>query len=336
MYPIRNNSRIFLSRQVLYHNRYGKFTTRFISLYKESPLNSSKHQVIDHDYDDFNQELSYRFFKAFKDDKPIDSAKLKSKDDVAEFVKQTGSFKKVSISATKNLKSPPSSYDLTMSSLLSANLHLGHSTSLWNPKTSPFIFGIRYGINIINLDYTLIYLRRACKVVKEISYNDGIILFINTRGGLFSKSVINAAKRCNQYQLTTRWLPGTITNSQQTLGHLIPKNENDIISKTFKPDLLVLLNPLENEIALEEARYGNIPTIGIVDTDFDPNKVTWPIPANDDSVRGVELLVGILSLAAKDDKRMKISTKESNSNFLITDVIEIVNITIVIGNSDHA
>ncbi|GBB86574.1 hypothetical protein RclHR1_00130015 [Rhizophagus clarus] len=258
MYPIRNNSRIFLSRQVLYHNRYGKFTTRFISLYKESPLN------------------------------------------IAEFVKQTGSFKKVSISATKNLKSPPSSYDLTMSSLLSANLHLGHSTSLWNPKTSPFIFGIRYGINIINLDYTLIYLRRACKVVKEISYNDGIILFINTRGGLFSKSVINAAKRCNQYQLTTRWLPGTITNSQQTLGHLIPKNENDIISKTFKPDLLVLLNPLENEIALEEARYGNIPTIGIVDTDFDPNKVTWPIPANDDSVRGVELLVGILSLAAKD------------------------------------
>ncbi|CAB4427586.1 unnamed protein product [Rhizophagus irregularis] len=298
---LRNNSRAFLS-QVLYHNRYGKFTisTRFISsLYKDLPLNSSKQQVIDHDYDDFKQELSYRFFKAF-DDKPIDSAKLKLKDDVPEFVKQTGSFKKVSISATKNLESPPSPYDLTMSSLLSANLHLGHSTSLWNPKTSPFIFGIRYGINIINLDYTLIYLRRACKVMKEISYNGGIILFINTRGGLFSRSVIKAAKRCNQYQLTTRWLPGTITNSQQTLGHLIPKNENDVISKTFKPDLLVLLNPLENEIALEEARYGNIPTIGIVDTDFDPSKVTWPIPANDDSVRGIELLAGILSLAARD------------------------------------
>lgn len=241
----------------------------------------------------------YRFFKAVND-KPIDSAKLKLKDDVPEFVKQTGSFKKVSISATKNLESPPSPYDLTMSSLLSANLHLGHSTSLWNPKTSPFIFGIRYGINIINLDYTLIYLRRACKAIKEISYNGGIILFINTRGGLFSNSAIKAAKRCNQYQLTTRWLPGTITNSQQTLGHLMPKDEHDVISKVFKPDLLVLLNPLENEIALEEARYGNIPTIGVIDTDFDPNKVTWPIPANDDSVRGIELLVGVLSLAAKD------------------------------------
>ncbi|CAB5381195.1 unnamed protein product [Rhizophagus irregularis] len=92
---LRNNSRAFLSR-VLYHNRYGKFTisTRFISsLYKDLPLNSSKQQVIDHDYDDFKQELSYRFFKAF-DDKPIDSAKLKLKDDVPEFVKQTGSFKK--------------------------------------------------------------------------------------------------------------------------------------------------------------------------------------------------------------------------------------------------
>ncbi|CAI2172384.1 1699_t:CDS:2 [Funneliformis geosporum] len=249
---------------------------------------------------DFKRELSSRFYKAI-DDNPINPAKFRLKnDDVPEFVKQTGSFKKIFNSATINLESPPSPYDLTLSSLLTANLHLGHSTSLWNPKTSPFIFGIRHGINIINLDYTLIYLRRACKAIKEISYNDGIILFINTRGGGFSNCVITAARRCNQYQLTTRWLPGTITNSQQILGTLIPKKEQDVISKVFKPDLIVLLNPSENEIVLEEAKQGNIPTIGIIDTDFDPNKVTWPIPANDDSVRGIELLVGVLSVAAKD------------------------------------
>ncbi|CAG8459419.1 5689_t:CDS:2 [Racocetra fulgida] len=201
---------------------------------------------------------------------------------------------------TTNNDNPPTPYDLTLASLLSAGLHIGHSKSLWNPKTSPFIFGIRHGISIINLDHTLIYLRRACKVTREISYRGGIILFINTRGGGFALATINAAKRCNQFQLTTRWLPGTITNSQQILGHLMPKEPNEILPKVFKPDLIILLNPLENTIVLEEAKHGNVPTIGIIDTDFDPQKVSWPIPANDDSVRGVELIAGVLSMAARD------------------------------------
>ncbi|CAG8502000.1 4815_t:CDS:2, partial [Dentiscutata heterogama] len=179
-------------------------------------------------------------------------------------------------------------------------LHIGHSKSLWNPNTSPFIFGIRHGISIINLEHTLIYLRRACKVTREISYRGGIILFVNTRGGGFARATINAAKRCKQFQLTTRWLPGTITNSQQILGHLMPKEPEELLPKVFKPDLIILLNPLENAIVLEEAKHGNVPTIGIVDTDFDPRKVSWPIPANDDSVRGVELIAGVLSVAARD------------------------------------
>ncbi|CAG8494456.1 14692_t:CDS:2 [Funneliformis mosseae] len=265
---LRNNTRTLIS----FNGKLNLPPTRTItSLLNNKNLNSKQEQQ-QREIIDFKQELSSRFYKAI-DDNPIDPAKFRLKDDVPGFVKQTGSFKKIFDSATKNLESPPSPYDLTLSSLLTANLHLGHSTSLWNPKTSPFIFGIRHGINIINLDYTLIYLRRACKAIKEISYNDGIILFINTRGGGFSNSIIKAARRCNQYQLTTRWLPGTITNSQQIL---------------------------ENEIVLEEARQGNVPTIGVIDTDFDPNKVTWPIPANDDSVRGIELLVGVLSVAAKD------------------------------------
>ncbi|CAG8693354.1 2045_t:CDS:2, partial [Cetraspora pellucida] len=219
---------------------------------------------------------------------------------VPSFIKQTGSLKQIYHTSDKTLNSPPTPFDLTLASLMSAGLHIGHSKSLWNPKTSPFIFGIRHGISIINLDHTLIYLRRACKVTREISYRGGIILFINTRGGGFARATINAAKRCKQFQLTTRWLPGTITNSQQILGHLMPKEPDEILPKVFKPDLIILLNPLENTIVLEEAKHGNVPTIGIIDTDFDPQKVSWPIPANDDSVRGVELIAGVLSMAAKD------------------------------------
>ncbi|KAF0402090.1 mitochondrial 37s ribosomal protein mrp4 [Gigaspora margarita] len=221
-------------------------------------------------------------------------------DKVPSFIKQTGTLKQIYYTPDKTLNNPPTPYDLTLSSLLSAGLHIGHSKSLWNPNTSPFIFGIRHGISIINLEHTLIYLRRACKVTREISYRGGTILFINTRGGGFARATINAAKRCEQFQLTTRWLPGTITNSQQILGHLMPKKPEEILPKVFKPDLIILLNPLENTIVLEEAKHGNVPTIGIVDTDFDPRKVSWPIPANDDSVRGVELIAGVLSVAAKD------------------------------------
>src|SRR5436305_8585078 len=89
---------------------------------------------------------------------------------VPDFLKTTGSTK------VNNHKNTLTSYDLTLSKLISANLHLGHSKTLWNPMNSSFIYGIRHGINIINLDHTIIYLRRACKIVNEISYRGGIII----------------------------------------------------------------------------------------------------------------------------------------------------------------
>lgn len=217
-----------------------------------------------------------------------------------DFLRKIGSIKIPSESPDKTLNLPPSPYDLTLSSLLKAGLHLGHSKSLWHPSTFPFIYGTRHDINIINLEYTFIYLRRACKVVREISYRGGIILFVNSRGGGFARAAIEAAKRCKQFQLTTRWLPGTLTNSQQVLGHLTTKKEGDVLPKVYAPDLIILLNPVENEIVLKEAKQCNVPTIGVVDTNFDPMKVSWPIPANDDSVRGIELIAGVLSVAARD------------------------------------
>ncbi|CAG8460522.1 14106_t:CDS:2 [Acaulospora morrowiae] len=246
----------------------------------------------------FVSEISQRYSQAILRE-PSDSEKSRF-DDVPDFIKQTGSLKVLYDTPHKILNSPPSPYDLTIKSLLKAGLHLGHSKSLWNPSTFPFIFGVRHDISIINLEHTLIYLRRACKVVRDVTYRGGIILFINTRGGGFAHATINAAKRCKQYQLTSRWLPGTLTNSQQILGHLTKKTDKDLLAKVHTPDLIVLLNPVENEIVLRESRQSNVPTIGIVDTDFNPMKVDWPIPANDDSVRGVELIAGVLSVAARD------------------------------------
>ncbi|CAG8448766.1 2421_t:CDS:2, partial [Acaulospora colombiana] len=247
----------------------------------------------------FEHEISHKFFRAISCE-PLVSEQSSRIDDVPDFIKQTGTTKILYDTPHKLLNTPPSPYDLTIASLLRAGLHIGHSKSLWDPTTSPFIFGIRHDISIINLEYTLIYLRRACKVIREMSYRGGIILFVNTRGGGFTQATINAAKRCKQYQLTTRWLPGTLTNSQQILGHLTKKDDKDLLAKVYTPDLIVLLNPVENEIVLREARQSNVPTIGIVDTDFNPTKVTWPIPANDDSVRGVELIAGVLSVSARD------------------------------------
>nr|CAG8540522.1 1181_t:CDS:2 [Entrophospora candida] len=285
-----------------YHNsNYKRFVTsttpknindndKIKNLSKEIDQNQP---IIDSEYNSLQQELIRRYTNAMNEN--IDKKNvLNTFDD--DFVKTTGSIK-VNLDDHKSTLTP---YELTLSTLMSANLHLGHSSTLWNPINSSFIYGIRHGINIINLDYTLIYLRRACKIVKEVSYRGGIIIFMGTRGDEFSKATIKAARFCQQYQISKRWIPGTLTNTQQILGKLIHKKPGDFISKVFKPDLIILLNPLENSIALEETKVCNIPTIGIVDTDFDPRKVTWPIPANDDSVTGIELISGVLSYAAAE------------------------------------
>ncbi|OBZ90716.1 37S ribosomal protein mrp4, mitochondrial [Choanephora cucurbitarum] len=203
----------------------------------------------------------------------------------------------VTIAATE----PITPYNLTISKLMAAGLHLGHSTSLWEPTTLPFIFGTREGISIINLEHTLVYLRRACNVAREVSLRGGSILFVGTRPG-FQDLTIDAARNCDGFHVSSKWIPGTLTNRHQVLGRHAPPDPEDPgrPPKTYKPDLIVLLNPLEHKIAIAEAQLNNIPIIAITDTDYDPRLVTYPIPANDDSIRGVELVAKVLSAAAKD------------------------------------
>lgn len=226
-----------------------------------------------------------------------------------------------------HLISPPTAHELTLPMLLTAQSHLGHHTSLWNPRNSAYIFGIRDGIHIIALDATFSYLRRAAKVVTEIARRGGLILFVGTRDG-HEDIVVNAAKRAGGYHVFDRWTPGSLTNGQQILGRCAVKVV-DVMDRelpqysarmaesaaagahpVLKPDLIICLNPLENEVCLHECGLHNVPTIGIIDTDADPSWVTYPIPANDDSLRCVMLIAGVLGRAGEEGQRMRLAEAE--------------------------
>lgn len=206
---------------------------------------------------------------------------------------------------------PPMASEVSLEQLLANQCHLGHATALWHPGNSSYIFGIRHGIHIISLDITLSYLRRAAKVIQEVAKRGGIILFVGTRKGQ-RDIVVKSAIRGGAYYIFQRWIPGTLTNGQQILGNAARKVVNiyddevesyrELVSghnaSVLMPDLVVMLNPIENQVCLHECGTFNIPTVGIVDTDVNPAWVTYPIPANDDSLRSVALISGVLSNAA--------------------------------------
>lgn len=212
---------------------------------------------------------------------------------------------------------PKSIEKSTLNTLLAAGLHLGHSTKWLRPSTQPYIYGERDGIHIIDLDQTIVHMRRAAKVAEQIANVGGLILFVGTRPGQ-QRSLEIAARRAGGYYVHTRWVPGTLTNCREISGTwerqevdmgdqptsrmLSPRLKRSLI----KPDLVVILNPTENRTALYECIQSNVPTIGIVDTDSEPSLITYPIPANDDSIRGTDLIVGVLSKAAEKGRNRRL------------------------------
>ncbi|KAL2824606.1 ribosomal protein S2, flavodoxin-like domain-containing protein [Aspergillus cavernicola] len=209
------------------------------------------------------------------------------------------------------ITNPPHPRDITLELLLAAQTHLGHSTSRWNPQNSRYIFGIRDNIHIISLDVTAAYLRRAARVVEEVAARGGLILFVGTRDGQ-KRSVVRAAELAGGYHIFERWIPGSLTNGEQILGHCEMKVVNALDEElpqfngtlkeqaaALKPDLVVCLNPIENVVLLHECGLNSVPTIGIIDTDADPTRVTYPIPANDDSLRSAGVIAGVLGRAGQ-------------------------------------
>ena len=186
---------------------------------------------------------------------------------------------------------PPADASLEM--LMAAQVHMGHHISQWNPANQRYIYGARAGIHIISLESTATHLRRAARVVEEVAYYGGLILFVGTRKG-HMQIVERAAQLAKGCHLFHKWTPGAITNRDVILasGELQIVDERDQPLEGFDkhlrdrrpvvPDLVVCLNPLENYPLLHECGLANIPTIGVIDTDADPTWVTYQIPANDD------------------------------------------------------
>lgn len=179
--------------------------------------------------------------------------------------------------------------ELTISTMLNCSMHLGHSKSYWNPNMAKFILGERSGIHIIDLEKTLVCLRQAASVTAEIASKKGRILFVGTSEKL-QRLTYEAATYCNQFYVNQRWIGGTISNSKSIIG------------SNVRPDLVIILDYKRNLVAVQECEKGNIPLIALCDTDCDPRPVTYPIPANDESLSAVELVAKSLAVAAKNGR----------------------------------
>ena len=190
-------------------------------------------------------------------------------------------------------RNPPGPKDVTLELLMASQAHMGHHASIWNPANSRYIYGVREGIHIISLEETAAHLRRAARVVEEIAYHGGLILFVGTRPGQ-TQIVTQAARLAKACHLFTKWTPGTITNSDKLMGGLpidiVDEFDNRVDGfeqhladrRALIPDLVVCLNPQENFTLLHECAHANVPSIGVIDTNTEPTWVTYAIPANDD------------------------------------------------------
>ena len=223
---------------------------------------------------------------------------------------------------------------LTMKSLLEAGVHFGHQTRRWNPKMAPYIFTERNGIHIINLQKTLYLVDDAYEAVRQCAAEGGKILFVGTKKQA-QDSIQVEAERCGQYYVNERWLGGMLTNFQtikksiQRLENiekmeedgtfdLLPKKEVAEIEHEHErldrflggikdmeglPDLMYVVDPKKEHIAVHEANKLGIPIVAILDTNADPDEITYPIPGNDDAIRAVKLITATMADAVLEGKQ---------------------------------
>lgn len=222
---------------------------------------------------------------------------------------------------------------ISMKQLLEAGCHFGHQTRKWNPKMKKFIFTDRNDIHIINLENTSKKVDEAYTFIKEKVLAGANVLFIGTKKQA-SETVKQEAERSNMFYINSRWLGGTLTNfstirkridrmnklnNMEVLGDfdLLPKKEViklkaerdklatnllGIKDMTSMPGLIILIDPNTEHIAIKEAKRLNIPTVAIVDTNSDPDAVDVCIPANDDAIGSVKLIIGALTDAIIEAK----------------------------------
>ncbi|VAX02872.1 SSU ribosomal protein S2p (SAe) [hydrothermal vent metagenome] len=218
----------------------------------------------------------------------------------------------------------------TMRQLLEAGVHFGHQSHRWNPKMKEYIFGARNKVHILNLSITVPLLHRALETVRDVTASGGRVLFVGTKRQA-SGPIAEAAKRCGQYYVNHRWLGGMMTNwetiskSIKRLKELDAKLSEDIAGLTKKeilqmtrerdkleralggikdmggiPNVLFVIDTNKEELAIQEANKLGIPVVAILDSNSNPDNVTFPIPGNDDATRAIQLYCDLISGAVLD------------------------------------
>ena len=226
---------------------------------------------------------------------------------------------------------------VSMSYLLEAGVHFGHQTKRWNPKMKEYIYTARDDIYIIDLQKTQAKIEEAYEEIKKIAENGGTFLFVGTKKQA-SEAAMEEAVRSNSYYVTERWLGGTLTNfrtirrrvkrleeieAMEAAGtfEALPKKEVIGLKKEYDklnkvlcgiremsklPNAMIIVDPKKEYNAIREARRLNIPVFGIVDTNCDPDDVDYVIPGNDDAVRAVKVVLGVLANAICEVNNLEI------------------------------
>jgi small subunit ribosomal protein S2 len=220
--------------------------------------------------------------------------------------------------------------DFSMRQLLEAGAHFGHQAHRWNPKMSPYIFGTRNNIHIIDLAQTVPALYRALQAVSDTVAAGGRVLFVGTKRQA-ADQIADAAKRSAQYYVNSRWLGGMLTNWKTISGsiqrlrkvdeilagggqgltkkeRLMLAREKDKLERALGgikdmggvPDLIFVIDTNKEQLAIQEAKRLGIPVAAIVDTNCDPDGITFPVPANDDAGRAIALYCDLIARAAVD------------------------------------
>jgi len=223
-----------------------------------------------------------------------------------------------------------------MKDLLECGVHFGHQTRRWNPKMKKFIFGVRKNIYIIDLQKTLRYFRNTYQIVVEAAAEGKTVLFVGTKKQARS-SVRDAAIACNMPYVDNRWLGGMLTNfptiqksireldiitEMQENGQidLLTKKEALMLSRKKEkleeyfggirnmkklPDMLFVLDAVKEHIAVLEAKCLGIPVVAPLDTNCDPDLITYPIPGNDDAIRSIQLFCREMAAAVNEGKALR-------------------------------
>ena len=230
---------------------------------------------------------------------------------------------------------------ISIQTLLDAGAHFGHQKRRWNPKMKPFIFGARGDIYILDLKQSLMGMDQACTFVSNIAKNGGSVLFVGTKKQA-QEAVADAANRCGMPYVNARWLGGMLTNfvtirsrvtrmeeleAMEADGRmaLLPKKEQILLRKELSklqlnlngirnmkrvPDAIFVIDTNREEIAIREAHRLNIPVVGTLDTNCDPDDVEYGIPANDDAIRSVKLLADFIADAVVAGTGAPVSAEE--------------------------